>query len=98
MSMCAITTRTELTLDLGRTLLVIELQNQRLQIETRSSRCRDSVVCITAIPSRPNKSAAVHQTRSPSGSEGDSRLDLCNAAFPRASDTLRTVEVHTMQR
>ena|ERR1017187_2330385 len=65
MSTSAITTRTGLTSDLGRTLLAVESRRQRLRMVTTLFLCRDSVGCITAIQLRPNKSAAVNWTRSP---------------------------------
>ena len=43
------TTRTELTLDLEKTLLAVEFQPQRLRVAVRLSLCHDSVGCITAI-------------------------------------------------
>ena len=46
------TTRTELTLDLEKTLLAVEFQPQRLRLAVRLSPCHDSVGCITAMPSR----------------------------------------------
>ena len=64
MSTFAITTRTALISDLGRTLLVVGLRRQRLRVVTRLFLCRDSVGCITATRLRPNKSAAVNSTRS----------------------------------
>src|ERR1022692_272846 len=55
MSTSVITTRTGRISDSGRTLPVVELQRHRLRVATRLSLCRDSVVCITATQSRPNK-------------------------------------------
>ena len=54
MSTSVTTTRTGLISDLGRTLLVVELQRHRRRVATRLSLCRDPVVCITATQSRPN--------------------------------------------
>ena len=54
MSTSVITMRTVLTSDWGRTLLVLEFQLQRLRLTIGLSPYHDSVVCTTAIQSRPN--------------------------------------------
>src|SRR6516162_6682518 len=55
MTMSIITTRTALISESARTLPVVESPRPYLRIAARLSRCPDSVGCIIATPSRPNR-------------------------------------------
>src|SRR5664280_1774029 len=97
MSTSAITMRTGLISDSGRTLPVVELRRQRLRVVTTLFLCRDSVGCITAIQSRPRN----FQLRTKLLSCQDWReIHACVFAVrlsPLVSGTLIVVADHGMQ-